>query len=85
MFCGSHNTEHKLCNQVDSILASYLRDIRFKSQTRDHLSWLKFLNIFLLYLFAYGLLYNAVSSSDLVVECVVSNKLEKLQKEAVIT
>ena len=84
-FCGSHNTEHKLCSQVDSIPASYLRDLGFKSRTRDHLSWLKFLSIFLLYLFAYGLLYNAVSSSDLVVEWLVCNKLENMQKETVIT
>jgi len=70
---------------VGSIRASYLQDLGFKSQTRDHLSWLKFLSIFVLYLFAYGLLYNAVSSSDLVVECLVSNKVEKMQKEAVIT
>jgi hypothetical protein len=84
-FCGYHNTEHKLCSQVDSIPASYLRDLGFKSQSRDQLSWLKFLSIFLLYLFACGLLYNAVSSSDLVVECLWSNKLEKMQKETVIS
>ena len=84
-FCGSHNTEHKLCSQVDSVPASYLWDLGFKSQTRDHQSWLKFLSIFLLYLFAYGLLYDAVSISNLVVECLVSNKLEKMQKETVIT
>jgi len=43
------------------------------------------LQYFCLYLFAYGLLYNAVSSSDLVGECLLSNKLEKMQKEAVVT
>ena len=80
----SYNTEHKLCSQVGSIPASCLWDLGFKSQTRDHLSWLKFHNIFV-YLFAYGLLYNAVSSSDIVGECLVSNKLEKMQKEAVVT
>jgi hypothetical protein len=73
-FCGSHNTKHKLCNKVGSSPASCLRDLGFKSQTRDHLLWLKFLTVFVLYLFAYGLLYNAVSSSDLVAECLVSNK-----------
>ena len=62
-----------------------IQNTNFAAKWIVFLSWLNFLNIFLLYLFAYGLVYDAVSMSNLVVECLVSNKLEKMQKETVIT
>jgi hypothetical protein len=70
---------------MGSIPASHLQGLGFKSQTRDYVSWLQFLSTFLTYLFAYGLLNSALSSLDWMVGCLVNNKLEKMQKEAVVT